>query len=139
MAEKKNDEELTLEELRLGRTIINAIYLFGVALVLAVTLGVAVAGYLAWPWFVAIPLGAALIFGARVFKRYFRNILDGVSREIDVQSEYRRPVRPANDFVANVLRLSGGSVIAVAAIMCVIAAFWYLIGVSVRWLPTLFN
>lgn len=139
MGDKQNDEEFTLEELRLGRAIISAIYFFSVVLVLAVTASIAVAGYFAWPWFVAIPLGAALIFGARVFKRYFRNIVDGLNRDIDVQTEYQRPVRPANDFVAGVLRLSGGSLIAVAAIMCAVAGFWYLAGVGARWLSTLFN
>lgn len=139
MAEKRDEDELTLEELRLARAIFGPVYFLSVLLVLAVTVGVATAGYLAWPWFLAIPAGAVLIFAARVVKRYFRNILDGISRDLVIQTEFERPVRPANDFVASILRLTGGSVIIVALIMTCVAALWYFIGVGVRGLSAAFN
>ena len=132
MAERR-DDEFTLEELRLARTIFTTLVVLSAVLLLAINVSIAVGGYIAWPWFLIIPAGALLIFAARVVRRYFRNILEGVLRDLAVQEEYQAPVRPANDLLADVLRLSRGSAAAAIAIMLFVSGFWYLVGAGIRW------
>lgn len=128
----KDDEEFTTEELRLGRLFLRVIYEFAIVLLITITVLTTYAGYWGWPWHLVIPIAAPLIFGARVLRRYFRELWMSVGRDLGDVRSTASPSRPRSQVG---FRPTGrGAVAFVAALLLAISAFWYGVGVGVRML-----
>jgi len=121
------DDEFTVEELNMARWIFGALYAASLLLILGVIMLTALAGYWGWPWFAVLPVAAALVFGSRVIRRFFRNLFDGVGEQLGEKKPVPARARGARFRPTGVL-----AVLLVVLIMIGVAALWYGVGVIVR-------
>lgn len=109
------------------------------ALMLAVCVVLALGGWRAWTWWIAIPIGAVAIFATRVFRRWAENVLTAAREEMNriqgIEPETLDPAPSSTAAARPKLRMTGGAQLAITvAVMICASAFWYILGALARWL-----
>lgn len=134
-----DDAPVTADELEIGRRVVWALWFGAILLQIAVFCVAIYAGYRGAPWFLAIPAIAFAIFVTRVLKRYLktmeRNTQIEIMRMRGEPFDDRPPLDPSGKRRMVILRawplmVAKHPYALVAALLLLIAALWYGIGVA---------
>ncbi len=131
MNNQESEEEFTEEEMRLGVKVFTALYWFTIFLLLLAIMIAIYSGFKGFLWYAVIPCWAALNFGLRVMKRYFRNIIEGIENDLEALAPLEAAevsIEPIENEEVSKPKSIAHSSILVMTTMLTVSAFWYCIG-----------
>ena len=126
--------EFTDAEIHFGVKLFTIIYFFSIILLMLAIVAGIYFGYKGVTWYLVIPAWAICNFGLRVFKRYFRNILESFKDDLAVLETEK----PANENINLAIvnsseqkskNIARSTPLIVAIAMLAVSTLWYGVGV----------